>query len=160
MNVEQILETFNSHKVDYLLIGGMNFFLRHRPDTTFDLDLWIEDSPENRLHCHQALVELKAEWGATDEDWGPIARGSESWLERQSVFCLNSPAGSIDIFRTVEGLDTWETCRKKAVNTTTKAGVSFLALSDEDMLRCQLALPEQDRKLERVQFLKKRLNLP
>jgi hypothetical protein len=160
MNVEHILETFNRHQVDYLLIGGMNIFLRFRPDTTFDVDLWIEDSPENRLRCHQSLVELKAEWGATDEDWGPISRRPASWLDRQSIFCLNSPAGSIDIFRVVEGLGTWEECRKRAETTTTKAGVSFPALSDLDMLQCQLALPEHEQKLDRIRFLKERLRLP
>jgi hypothetical protein len=159
MNVEQILETFNRYKVDYLLIGGMNFFLRHRPDTTFDVDLWIEDSSDNRSRCHQALVELKAKWGTADDDWGPVSRGSASWLERQSVFCLDSPAGPIDIFRMVKGLNSWEICQHRAVKATTKAGVGFLALSDEDMLQCQVVLPEHEQKLDRVRFLKERLGV-
>jgi hypothetical protein len=122
MNVEHILETFNRQKVGYLLIDGMNIFLRHCPDTTFDVDLWIEDSPENRLRTHQALVELKVEWGATDEEWGLVEKKPASWLDRQTVFCLNSPAGSIDIFRVVTGLGAWDLCRNRAVKAVTKGG--------------------------------------
>jgi hypothetical protein len=160
MNVEKILDTFNRHEVDYLLIGGMNFFLRHRPDTTFDVDFWIEDSSENRLRCHRALAELQAEWGANDDDWSLIEKKSLSWLEKQAVFCLNSPVGSIDIFRHVTGLDSWELCRKRAVRAATKGGMNFLALADEDLLRCQMALPEHERRLDRIRFLKDKLNLP
>ena len=31
MNVDHILKTLNAHEVAYLLIGGMNFLLRHAP---------------------------------------------------------------------------------------------------------------------------------
>ena len=38
-----------------------------------DVDFWIEDAPENRRRCEEALVELEAEWGATEADSGPVA---------------------------------------------------------------------------------------
>jgi hypothetical protein len=47
MTVDQILETFNRRQAGYLLIGGMNFLLRHQPVLTFDVDLWVADTPEN-----------------------------------------------------------------------------------------------------------------
>ena len=50
MNVDRILETFNRHEVAWLLIGGMNFLLRHKPVLTFDVDLWVDDTVQNRLH--------------------------------------------------------------------------------------------------------------
>ena len=74
MNPERILDVFNHHGVKYLLIGGMNMLLRHGGSLTYDIDLWIEDTQENRLHCHQALIELEAAWGTSDADWGPIAQ--------------------------------------------------------------------------------------
>ena len=55
MNVDRILETFNRHQVACLLIGGMNFLLRHQPVLTFDIDLWISD--EDMLACQLALDE-------------------------------------------------------------------------------------------------------
>ena len=80
MNVDHILGTLNGHHVAYILIGGMNFLLRHAPVLTYDVDLWIEDTPENRDRCERALGELQAEWGASDRDWGPVAAKAEGWL--------------------------------------------------------------------------------
>ena len=101
MNVDHILETLNGHQVAYILIGGMNFLLRHTPVLTYDVDLWIDDTPENLDRCEKALGELQAEWGATDNDWGPVSSKTPGWLGSQAVFCLTSPHGAVDIFRLV-----------------------------------------------------------
>ena len=42
MNVEHILRVMQRHQVAFILIGGMNFLLRHQPVVTFDVDFWIE----------------------------------------------------------------------------------------------------------------------
>lgn len=155
MNVDHILDTMNRHGVDYLLIGGMNFFVRHRPVATFDVDLWIADTTENRARCEESLRALEASWGATERDWGPVARLAPGWLEHHGVYCLTSPSGDIDIFRAVRGLPDWTTCRQRAAPSATAAGVTFLGLADLDMLACQLALPEGEQKIDRVRFLRK-----
>jgi len=157
MNIDHILETFNTQRVAYLLIGGMNFLLRHAPVLTFDVDLWIEDTPENRRRCEPTLAELQAQWGTADADWGPVAEKRPGWLGRQAVFCLYSPFGAIDIFRALKGLESWAECRARSETCRTAAGVEFSALCDEDMLGCQLALPEEERNHERIRFLQQRL---
>lgn len=153
MNVDTILDTLNRHGVDYLLIGGMNFLLRHQPVLTFDVDVWIEDSPSNRMRCQQALLALHATWGPTVEEWGPVSRFQDDWLERRAVICLITSAGPLDIFRGVAGLPNWSTCATRGLNLHTPAGIPYRGLSDEDMLACQLALAEPDRKLDRVRLL-------
>ena len=90
MNVDLILDTLNRHHVDYLLIGGMNFLLRHQPALTFDVDVWIDDTDENRARCEAALGELGAEWGRTDAERGPVANRAPGWLAQQGVFSVNS----------------------------------------------------------------------
>jgi hypothetical protein len=35
MDVDHILRTFDTHGVEFLLIGGMNFLLRHEPVLTY-----------------------------------------------------------------------------------------------------------------------------
>ena len=102
MNIDHILRTFADCGVEYLLIGGMNFLLRHEPVLTYDIDFWIRDTAENRDRCDTALRALDAAWGATEEDWRSVA-AQPGWLVRQGVFCLTSPSGAIDIFRTVTG---------------------------------------------------------
>jgi len=157
MNVDRILETMNRHSVDYLLIGGMNFLLRHQPELTFDVDLWIADTPENRQRCAQALTALDAAWGATDADWASVRELAGDWLERQAVFCLTSPFGAIDVFRAVRGLADWATCAGRAAAGCTEAGVPFRGLGDADMLAAQMALEPQQRKATRVEFLQQLL---
>jgi hypothetical protein len=160
MNVDEILATLNRHEVAYLLIGGMNFLLRHSPVLTYDLDVWIEDSPENLSRCEAALAELQAEWGADELHWSPISRLPSGWLERQSVFCLTSPAGPIDVFRAVTGLDSWAACKTRATRTATAGGNSYWSLSDADMLQCQMALPPGQRNEPRIEFLRNLLERP
>jgi len=157
MNVDRILQTLNEHGVQYLLVGGMNFALNHVPVVTLDVDLWIEDSAENRKHCEVALAELQAEWGPTEAEWQPVAQRQPGWLDTQGVFCLTSPHGAIDVFRSVKGLSSWADARANARPSGTASGVPFLGLSDEDMLRCQMALPESQRNPQRIETLKRAL---
>ena len=152
-NTDYILATLNRNRVDYLLIGGVNFLLRHAPVLTYDVDVWIEDVPGNCCRCEAALVELQAEWGMSDDDWGPVATKRPGWLERRSVYCLTSPHGAIDIFRSVAGMDSWPTCRRRAEAGVPASGTAFWGLSDADMLACQLALPEGQRNEARVRYL-------
>jgi hypothetical protein len=143
VNIDRILGVFNAHGVQYLLIGGMNFVLRHAPMmVTVDIDFWVEDSTDNLHRCEAALAELGAEWGASDDDWRLVTQRKPGWLSQQAVFSLNSAAGPIDIFRAVRGLSAWQECRLRSQGGTTTGGTPFVALSDADMLACQLALPE------------------
>jgi hypothetical protein len=153
MNVDRVFQTLNRHEVAYLVIGGMNFLLRHAPLLTYDIDVWIEDSPENLRRCEDALAELQAEWGPTQQDWGPVQHRAPGWLGRQGVFCLTSPYGAIDVFRSVGGLESWAACRARSARGETAAGVAFRGLSDEDMLKSQMALPESERDQQRIRIL-------
>jgi len=153
MDLERILHTLNHRRVDYLLIGGVNFLLRHAPVLTYDLDVWVEDTAENLDRCEGALADLGAEWGPSEHDWTPVANRSRGWLRAQAVFCLTTPFGAVDVFRSVSGLESWADCRARAVAGHTAGGSPYWGLADEDMLRCQLALPEGQRNEARVRAL-------
>ncbi|MDA1052815.1 MAG: hypothetical protein O3C40_20365 [Planctomycetota bacterium] len=157
MNIDYILHTLNEHEVAYLLIGGVNFMLRHEPVLTFDVDVWIEDTGENIERCEAALGALEASWGATDQQWTSVREHSPRWLESQAMFCLLTPHGPVDVFRFVAGLDDWQASRQSAVAESTASGVRYVGLCDEDMLRCQLALEEGQRKQSRVAHLERAL---
>lgn len=157
MNADAILEAFHRHEVDSILIGGMNFLLRHQPVLTFDIDFWVNDTEANLARLNATLLDLEAEWGRSEATWGPLPVGPQ-WLRSQTVFCLTTRYGALDIFRSVRGLeDQYDSCRARALPSQTTSGISYLALSDQDMLTCQLVLPESDRRLDRVVFLKKYL---
>jgi len=157
MNVDRIFSVLNRHQVRYLLIGGMNFLLRHKPVTTFDVDFWIEDTNENRRACEIALSELNAEWGATEEEWDIVSAKPPGWLDRQAVYCLSSPHGAIDIFRHVRGLAGWSESFETSVTGQTADGTAYRGLSDTDMLKCQTCLEPESQKLDRIRDLQKAL---
>jgi hypothetical protein len=140
MNLDRIFDTFNQHGVAYLLIGGMNFMLRHQPILTFDVDLWIDDRDDNRARCELALAALDAEWGDTDTTWEPVANKPAGWLAR-----------------TVPGLGGWQSSFQTAIAEATSSGIRYYGISDEDMLRCQLALDAALQKTSRMQVLQSKL---
>jgi len=155
VNVDGILEAFHRRQVQAILIGGMNFLLRHQPVLTFDVDLWVADSDENLRASAEALRDLDARWGRDDSSWGPIPDGF-AWLRGQSVFCLTSRHGAIDIFREVAGLEgQWTDCRARCTDEQTATGIPYVSLSDRDMLACQMALPENERRIDRVRYLER-----
>ncbi len=155
MNVDRILRAFNEAGVDYLLIGGVNYLLRHEPVATFDVDLWIEPTPENCRRCEAALAALDAAWGPTEQEWRPVRRRRAGWLGDRSVYCLSSPHGAIDVFLRVCGLPEWRECASRAIRGRTPAGVDYLGLCDRDMLASQEALPARERRSDRIRRLRR-----
>lgn len=157
MNVDRILQEFNAAEVDYILIGGMNFLLRHIPELTFDVDLWVEDSPANLARVNKALRALSAEWGPTEQLWKPVPDRPE-WLNSQGIFCVTTAHGAVDIFRSVRGLEErYAECKAAAVTGQTATGISYCGLSDKHMLETQLALDEAQRKENRIKVLRRAL---
>lgn len=154
MNIDKILASMNQNNCQFILIGGMNFMLRHQPILTYDVDLWIEDIPKNRQRCEDALRDLQTEWGPTESSWGPVSKLPRGWLDRQEVFCMSCAFGALDVFRSVAGLDDWQACQARAILETTGSGQKYFGLSDDDMLLCQLALAAGEQKLERIQALR------
>jgi hypothetical protein len=147
MNVDHIFATMNHHEVRYLLIGGMNFMLRHEPTLTFDVDLWIEDSEENRRRCETALVELETTWGPTDDTWQPVASLGSGWLDEKRVCCTLNPWGAINILRSVAGQTEWLSCHQQAELRTTKRGTYYRALGDNISIQMTTDyVPEQQKR--------------
>lgn len=155
MNVDRILIAMNEESVRFLLIGGMNFLLRHEPVLTYDVDLWIEDTEENRRRCEKALAALDAAWGQTETDWKPVSQLPSGWLDRQPVFAFTTAHGAVDVFRRIAGLPDWAESWANALPERTAAGTPYRGLSDHDMLRCQEALAPADRKRDRMRRLRR-----
>ncbi len=152
--IDDILEVLNRYQVRYILIGGVNFLLNHKPLLTFDLDIWVEDNLDNLKLLNSALQEINAEWGKTDDTWGPISLTAD-WLTKQSVFCLLTKFGPLDVFREVRGLEgRFKECFAAAnASAKTPGEVSYVSLSDRHMLECQLALDYKDQSKDKIDIL-------
>ena len=84
MNVDEILRTLSQEQVDYVLIGGMNFLLRHLPELTWDVDIWVKDDAENLARTQPRFVYFWArEWGRTEAEWRPVAADSDGFGPRR-----------------------------------------------------------------------------
>jgi len=103
MNIDRVLQSLAKNEVNYLFIGGVNFLLRHAPEITYDIDVWIADKPKNLERTVSFLKSINAEWGATEDDWKPVP-DTTTWLTLQPVFCLTSPIAAIDISGKLRGL--------------------------------------------------------
>ncbi len=153
LNYERVFRTLDEQAVEFILIGGLNYFFHYRAVTTQDIDIYVRPTQDNISRCEVALTKLNAEWGRTDDDWGSVAKKPPGWLRSQSVFCLLSDCGPIDIFLRVVGLESFESVVQRANLVSTRAGTEYRSLAAEDMLACQLALPESEQRAERVRHL-------
>jgi hypothetical protein len=154
----RLFTVLNDHEVRFILIGGMNYFLRYRPVSTQDIDIWIHSSAENSARCEAALDAIDGEWGRTDEDWGPTRLKPRGWLRRQTVYCTITNCGFVDIFCAVSGLASFEECFRRSETVAIAEGVQYSSLSAQDMIDCQLAIPEPFRKLDRIRHLQSLLD--
>ncbi len=159
LEFQRLFQVLNDHGVQFILIGGMNYFLRFRPVTTQDIDIWISPVKENVLRCEQAMAAIEAQWGRTDDDWGATAEKPSGWLLSQCVFCLLTNCGLVDIFTAVVGLPDFEACWERGETIAVSGNTTFRSLSAMDMLACQLAIPEENRRHERVAHLRKILEV-
>jgi hypothetical protein len=153
LDFESVFLAMNACDVDYILIGGLNYYLAFRPVSTQDIDLFIDDEPENRNRCEKALTTLDAEWGKGDYDWGPVATKSPGWLSAQGVYCLLTNAGPVDIFRSLAGVESYAMAKETSVDFCTSFGTAIKLLSPQFLLACQLAIPEHARRIDRVRHL-------
>ena len=56
-DVQDLLKSFANHQVKYLLIGGMAGAFYGHTRTTSDMDIWIKNTPENRIGLINSLKE-------------------------------------------------------------------------------------------------------
>ena len=61
---KELLELFNSHKVEYLIVGGYALAFHGAPRVTGDIDLFIRPTCENAERILAALGrDFLAKWG-------------------------------------------------------------------------------------------------
>jgi predicted nucleotidyltransferase len=56
-DVQNLLKSFATYEVKYLLIGGMAGAFYGHTRTTQDMDIWVKNTPENRTALIQSLKE-------------------------------------------------------------------------------------------------------
>ena len=92
----EFVESLNSNKVKYLLVGGYAIAFHGHPRYTKDLDIWLELSEENAVNVMKALK---------DFGFGDLDVSKEDFLHEGMVVQLGYPPNRIDLISSSDGVD-------------------------------------------------------
>lgn len=127
-DVQNLLKSFANHQVKYLLIGGMAGAFYGHTRTTQDMDIWIKNSPENKIALIQALQEN-------------LVEGAQFLINTQFVFSYAEvPFGkngfSLDLGEQTKAFSQadFDTCYAKAI-TGDLDGIPIKVILLSDLIR-------------------------
>lgn len=101
------ITALNDQKVKYMLIGGFSVILHGYARTTGDMDIWVEQSPENYKNLKKAFDQFKMPvFDMTEQNF----LFHPDW----DVFTFGVPPVAIDIMVKVKGLE-FETCFQESI---------------------------------------------
>jgi hypothetical protein len=95
---KELLELFNAHKVEYIIIGAYALAFHGAPRFTGDIDILVRPFPENAQKILSAL---------TDFGFGSLNLTVDDFQKLNYVVQLGSPPIRIDIVTSITGV-TWE----------------------------------------------------
>ena len=100
----ELLQTLNTEKARYLVIGGHAYALHVEPRYTGDLDLWVEPTEAN----------AKLVWSALTQFGAPLGDTSLNDFTRSSlVFQMGIVPNRVDILCGIEGVTFGEAWKSK-----------------------------------------------
>jgi predicted nucleotidyltransferase len=125
----ELLESLNSAKVKYLLLGGYAVIHYGYHRTTDDLDIWIAIAPENA----EKLSAVLRKWGGFSAAKVP----AEMFLEAGKVFIFGREPVRVDILTQPSGVN-FEACYSRR-NPVELDGIVVPMISLEDLRANKLA---------------------
>ena len=94
----ELLELFNRHKVEYLIVGGYALAFHGAPRVTGDIDLFVRPTNDNAERILRALDEF---------GFGSLNLSKDDFTTPGMVVQLGVPPVRIDIITRVSGVS-WE----------------------------------------------------
>jgi len=92
---KELLELFNAHKVEYLVVGGYALAFHGAPRFTGDIDLLVKPDSENAKRILAALAEF---------GFGSLDISEDDFTVLQRVVQLGVPPVRIDIMTSLTGI--------------------------------------------------------
>ncbi len=93
-----LLELFNKHQVEFLLVGGYALAFHGAPRYTGDMDIFVQLSPQNATRIMAALKEF---------GFGSVGLTAEDFQKENMVIQLGVPPVRVDIVTSLTGIS-WE----------------------------------------------------
>ena len=116
---KEFLKLLNSHKVEYLLIGGYAVGYHGYPRATADMDIWIAMNPPNS----QRIVIALKEFGFDLPELSP-----ELFLKEWQIIRMGVPPIRIEIVTTVSGVNFNECYAERVMDTLDGVEVNMISL--------------------------------
>ncbi len=120
---KELLELFNAHKVEYLIVGSYALAFHGAPRYTGDIDLFVKPTAENANLILAALDEF---------GFGSLDLSVEDFAAPNKVVQLGVPPVRIDIITSVSGVS-WEKANADKVPSL-YADTPVFFISREDFL--------------------------
>ncbi|MEI9945681.1 MAG: DUF6036 family nucleotidyltransferase [Chitinophagaceae bacterium] len=143
--------TLNKYKIRYIMVGGVATNLNGYQRTTEDIDVWLEDTPENRENYRLAFEEY------TGEDYFMINRMQiiPGWTN----FNLNT-GFKLDLMTKMKGLEStsFDECLKSAnIAAIEDIFVPFLHINDLIINKKAVGRPKDQLDVIELEKIKKYL---
>lgn len=124
----ELLALFNSHKVEFVIVGAHALAHHGAPRSTGDLDLLVKPTVENARSVLAALTAF---------GFGSLAISVEDLCRSERVVQLGFPPARIDLLTTLTGV-AWDEVVVGAV-TAEYGGVPIRLLGRAELIRNKLA---------------------
>jgi hypothetical protein len=95
---KELLELFNAHRVEYMIVGAYALAFHGAPRFTADIDILVRPSSQNAQKILSAL---------TDFGFGSLNLTTDDFQKLNYVVQLGTPPVRIDIVTSITGV-TWE----------------------------------------------------
>ena len=125
--LREIISSFQSHQVKYVVIGGVAAILHGVPRTTFDLDILIETTQDNAQRLLDAML---------DAGLGTAALTTADQLLAKEITIFNDRV-RIDVQTSTPGINFTDAWTKR--ETMEYQGRTFYVVSREDLIASKRA---------------------
>ncbi len=118
---QDFLKLLNSHKVDYLIIGGYAVGFHGYPRTTADIDIWIAINPSNAAK----MVLVLQNFGFNVPELRP-----EIFLRQNKIIRMGNAPVRIEILTGITGVSFDDCYRNKTNAVIDGVQVNIISLAD------------------------------
>jgi hypothetical protein len=117
----ELLESFNAHGVEYLVVGGFALAFHGAPRFTGDLDLFVRPDPANATRVLAALAAF---------GFGDLGLTREDFTRDDSVVQLGLPPVRIDLLTSLSGVNWDDAFRGRTPGELGGVVVAFIGRGD------------------------------
>ncbi|HNR69737.1 MAG TPA: hypothetical protein PKN24_16950 [bacterium] len=107
-DLQDFLKLLNSHRVEYLLVGGYAVGYHGYPRATGDMDIWVGVSPRNAKKLVDVVKEFGFDLPEVDENL---------FLQKNKVLRMGNVPLRIELLTTLSGVD-FQSCYKQRIVDT------------------------------------------